>query len=65
MSVACGEQRGLSGGAHPMSSWGTTERGDIFIHEPECIQTAEDGQAARMCVFLTKRIPCVIQHKCM
>ena len=48
LSVSCGEQRSLSGGAHPMSAWATTERGDIFVHEPESNQTPGINKAASM-----------------
>ncbi len=44
--VACGEQKGLSGGAHPMSAWAATDRGDVFVHEPDAEQ--DDGKAAGM-----------------
>ncbi len=35
VSVACCDARGLRGGAHPMSAWACTQRGDVFLHEPE------------------------------
>ena len=33
-----------------MSAWATTERGDIFVHEPECNQTPNVDKAAFMLV---------------
>ena len=31
-----------------MSAWTTTDRGDIFVHEPESNQNGDGGKAADM-----------------
>ena len=31
-----------------MSCWAVTDRGDIFVHEPQSSQDANNGQASNM-----------------